>query len=64
MEVLQLLCRYGFVVRGLHRLQIETLVDNLPMLAAAAGVGFLTEGARRQAAWAKGSFTDEAGLHR
>ena len=38
-EVLHLLVRYGFVVRGLHRLQLETLVDNEAMLAAAGRLG-------------------------
>jgi RimJ/RimL family protein N-acetyltransferase len=61
-EVLQLLCRYGFVVRGLHRLQIETLADNPAMLAAAARAGFVQEGVLRGAAWTSGQFTDEAVL--
>jgi|GEM_PF-347743 RimJ/RimL family protein N-acetyltransferase len=61
-EVLHLLCRYGFVVRGLHRLQVETLVDNAPMLAAAARLGFERDGVLRGAAWANGQFTDEAVL--
>jgi RimJ/RimL family protein N-acetyltransferase len=56
--VLRLLCRYGFAVRGLNRLQLETLADNLPMIAAASRVGFREEGRLRQAAWALGSFTD------
>ena len=61
-EVLHLLCRYGFVVRGLHRLQMETLVDNAAMLAAAARAGFVREGILRSAAWTTGQFTDEAVL--
>jgi len=61
-EVLHLLCRYGFVVRGLHRLQMETLVDNDAMLAAAGRLGFEREGVLRGAAWTNGHFTDEAVL--
>ena len=61
-EVVRLLCRYGFAVRGLHRLQVETLVDNEAMLRAAAGAGFVPEGVRRAAAWVSGAFVDEAVL--
>jgi RimJ/RimL family protein N-acetyltransferase len=57
-DVLQLLCRYGFAVRGLNRLQLETSVENEAMLRAAARVGFREEGVLRQGAWAVGSFVD------
>jgi RimJ/RimL family protein N-acetyltransferase len=57
-EVLQLLCRYAFVVRGLNRLQIETNPDNVPMIRAAERVGFSQEGVLRQATWTLGSFAD------
>jgi RimJ/RimL family protein N-acetyltransferase len=43
------LCHYGFVVRGLHRLQIETLADNDAMLHAAERAGFTREGVLREA---------------
>jgi RimJ/RimL family protein N-acetyltransferase len=59
-EVVSLLCKYGFVMRGLHRLQLETLADNEPMLRAAARSGFVLEGTRRRAAWVYGEFADEA----
>jgi RimJ/RimL family protein N-acetyltransferase len=59
-EVVSLLCRYGFVLRGLHRLQLETLADNEPMLRSAARSGFVREGTRRRAAWVYGEFVDEA----
>jgi RimJ/RimL family protein N-acetyltransferase len=58
-DVLRVLCRYGFGLRGLHRLQLETLVDNVPMIAAAARVGFEHEGRLRAAAWVDGGFVDE-----
>jgi RimJ/RimL family protein N-acetyltransferase len=57
-DVLRLLCRYGFAVRGLNRLQLETSAENEAMLRAAARVGFREEGILRQAAWAVGSFVD------
>lgn len=58
-EVVRLLCRYGFGVRGLHRLQIETLVDNAAMIAVATGAGFVREGTLRAASWVDGAFADE-----
>jgi RimJ/RimL family protein N-acetyltransferase len=59
-DVVAVLCHYGFVVRGLHRLQIETLADNAAMLRCAERNGFVGEGVRRSAAWVMGEFLDEA----
>ena len=59
-DVLQALCEYGFAVRGLHRLQIETLTDNTPMIAAATRAGFAREGTLRHSAWVYGAYADEA----
>jgi RimJ/RimL family protein N-acetyltransferase len=59
-DVVEVLCRYGFAIRGLHRLQIETLADNDAMTAAAARAGFVREGTLRRAAWVSGAFADEA----
>ncbi|MEV0191765.1 GNAT family protein [Kitasatospora purpeofusca] len=58
-EVVRLLCHYGFTVRGLHRLQVETLADNLPMVGAAVRAGFVVEGRLRRSAWVSGEFLDE-----
>ena len=57
-EVLQLLCSYAFVVRGLNRLQLETNPDNVAMIRSAERVGFSQEGLLRQASWTLGSFVD------
>jgi RimJ/RimL family protein N-acetyltransferase len=57
--VLRLLCRYGFEIRGLHRLQLETLADNEPMIRAATQAGFIEEGRLRAARWVDGEFVDE-----
>ena len=56
----RLLCYYGFAVRGLHRLQIETLADNAAMIAIATRAGFTREGTLRGASWVDGAFADEA----
>lgn len=57
-EVVDVLCHYGFRVLGLHRLQIETLVDNGAMIAAAERVGFQPEGRLRDYQWVEGRFID------
>jgi RimJ/RimL family protein N-acetyltransferase len=58
-DIVRVLCRYGFAIRGLHRLQVDTLADNDAMIGAAVRAGFTAEGALRQAAWVNGSFADE-----
>ncbi|OSP41482.1 GNAT family N-acetyltransferase [Streptomyces sp. 13-12-16] len=61
-DVVAALCHYGFVVRGLHRLQIETLSDNTAMLRSAERNGFVREGVLRSSAWVMGEFLDEVVL--
>jgi RimJ/RimL family protein N-acetyltransferase len=61
-DVLRVLCHYAFDVLGLHRLQMETLRDNVPMVRAAERVGFQGEGALRDAVWSMGAFHDEVVL--
>jgi RimJ/RimL family protein N-acetyltransferase len=58
-DVVRVLCRYGFAIRGLHRLQIETLADNAAMIRTATRTGFVQEGMLRRAAWVNGEFVDE-----
>ncbi|MCC3773850.1 GNAT family N-acetyltransferase [Streptomyces sp. UNOB3_S3] len=58
-NVVATLCHYGFVVRGLRRLQIETLADNAAMLRSAELNGFVREGVLRSSAWVMGEFLDE-----
>lgn len=58
-DTVAVLCHYGFVVRGLQRLQVETLADNDAMLAAAERNGFVREGLLRSSAWVLGEFVDE-----
>jgi RimJ/RimL family protein N-acetyltransferase len=61
-DIIYVLCVYGFQVLGLHRLQAETLADNVPMVRAAATVGFVEEGTLRHSAWVNGSFADQVVL--
>ena len=58
-DVVRVLCDYGFAVRGLHRLQLETLADNTAMIHTATRAGFTQEGKLRRSAWANGEFVDE-----
>jgi len=58
-DVVVALCRYGFAVRGLHRLQVDTLASNTAMIRAASRAGFVHEGTLRRSAWANGEFADE-----
>jgi RimJ/RimL family protein N-acetyltransferase len=59
-DIVRLLCYYGFAVRGMHRLQVETLTDNAAMIAIATAAGFTREGTLRGVAWVDGDFADEA----
>jgi RimJ/RimL family protein N-acetyltransferase len=59
LDVVRVLCRYGFAIRGLHRLQLETLVDNHAMIQTATRAGFVPEGTLRRASWVDGEFVDE-----
>lgn len=58
-DVVRVLCYYGFVVRSLHRLQVDTLADNAAMIAAAERSGFVREATLRRSAWVMGEFLDE-----
>jgi len=58
-DTTRVLCHYGFLTLGLHRLQVETVADNIPMIQAATRAGFSAEGLRRGSCWANGNFLDE-----
>jgi RimJ/RimL family protein N-acetyltransferase len=57
-DVVRVLCGYGFAILGLHRLQIETLTDNHAMIAIAERAGFVREGVTRGSDWVNGDFAD------
>lgn len=59
-DTVRTLCRYGFVTRGLHRLQMETLSDNHAMIAVATRLGFTREGTMRHSGWVNGGWADDA----
>lgn len=57
-DIVRVLCRYGFAIRGLYRLQVDTLADNDAMIGAATRAGFVPEGTLRGHAWVNGNFAD------
>jgi RimJ/RimL family protein N-acetyltransferase len=46
-DVVSLLCRYGFRMRNLRRLEMETLASNTAMRRTAEACGFVQEGVQR-----------------
>src|SRR5919202_6811077 len=58
-DAVRVLCHYAFVVRGLHRLGLETLATNHAMRTAASRAGFVEEGRIREAAYLLGERVDE-----
>lgn len=58
-DVVRVLCHYAFVVRGLHRLGLETLATNRAMQKAAERAGFVEEGRLREQAYLFGERIDE-----
>jgi RimJ/RimL family protein N-acetyltransferase len=58
-DTVRVLCHYGFAIRGLHRLQLETLPDNHAMMTAAVRAGFTREGTTRDSAWVNGRWMDD-----
>ena len=58
-DTVRVLCRYGFAIRGMHRLQTETLSDNHAMIAVAGKLGFTREGTMRRASWVNGEWADD-----
>jgi RimJ/RimL family protein N-acetyltransferase len=58
-DALRVICYYGFVVRGLHRLALETLGSNEPMRRAALSAGFVEEGRLRESAFVLGERDDD-----
>ena len=57
-DAILVLCRYAFAIRGLHRLQLETLADNEAMIRVAQQAGFTREGVTRGSDWVNGAFAD------
>ena len=58
-DALEVVCRFGFEIRALERLSLETLDVNAAMQATAVSCGFVEEGRLRSAAWFYGRRLDE-----
>ncbi len=59
-ELVGLLCRYGFRLRNLRRLELETLASNTAMRKAAEANGFVLEGLQRERAYDGTGYDDLA----
>ncbi|HEY1571547.1 MAG TPA: GNAT family protein [Pseudonocardiaceae bacterium] len=57
-DIVRVLCDYGFTVLGLRRMYLDTLADNHAMQRAAERAGFRPEGTFREAARVMGRFHD------
>lgn len=58
-DAVRVLIRYGFLVMGLNRIQLEVYAYNTRARRAYARAGFVEEGTRRDAVFIDGSFADE-----
>ena len=58
-DAIEVICGFGFRVRGLERLSLETLEVNAAMQATALACGFVEEGRLRKAAWYLGRRADD-----
>jgi RimJ/RimL family protein N-acetyltransferase len=58
-DAIEVICRFGFEIRALERLSLETLEVNAAMRATAKTCGFIEEGRLRSAAWYLGRRVDE-----
>lgn len=59
-EVVAILVEYGFRLRNLRRLELETLATNVAMRRAAEANGFVLEGVQRERAYQGDGFGDLA----
>jgi RimJ/RimL family protein N-acetyltransferase len=59
-DLVGLLCGYGFRLRNLRRLELETLATNTPMRRAAEANGFVLEGTQRERAYDGAGYGDLA----
>ena len=57
-DTLAVICDYAFRLRGLHRLQAETLVTNIAMQRTVEGAGFRREGVLRCQEWQSAGWCD------
>lgn len=58
-DAVEVICGFGFEIRGLQRLSLETLEVNRAMQLTAAACGFVEEGRLRSASWYLGRRVDE-----
>jgi RimJ/RimL family protein N-acetyltransferase len=57
-DAVRTVCRFGFEVMNLHRIELEVFLDNSRAIAVYERVGFQHEGRRREAAYKGGRYHD------
>lgn len=63
-DACRVICRYAFVDRGLHRVQLEVLADNAAARRSYEKAGFVVDGVMRESAWVRGALVDEVVMSR
>ncbi|MFN2536971.1 MAG: GNAT family N-acetyltransferase [Mycobacteriales bacterium] len=58
-DATRVMLHYGFVDRGLHRVQLEVLATNIAAIRCYEKAGFREDGRMRESAWVRGAFVDE-----
>lgn len=58
-DATRVMLHYGFVDRGLHRVQLEVLATNAAAIRSYVKAGFREDGRMRESAWVRGEFVDE-----
>jgi RimJ/RimL family protein N-acetyltransferase len=57
-DAVRVLLGYGFRLRNMHRIQLDTLATNEPALRAYRACGFVEEGRLREHGYANGEYVD------
>ncbi len=57
-DALRMLCDHAFLGLGLHRLELEVVVDNDDAIRCYRRLGFVLEGTRRECVFVGGAFAD------
>lgn len=57
-DVMRTICRFGFEMMNLHRIELDVFAENTRARRVYEKVGFVVEGTRRQAYYRRGRYTD------
>lgn len=57
-DAMRTICRFGFDVMNLHRIQLDVFADNARAMKVYERIGFVHEGRKRDAHYRRGSYVD------